>query len=290
MGRGNVPVWELRVLVGGWKKNVPRGQGKFKNTDGFIISGDFEDGIPSVWPTNIQIQNKSPIKVYKGEHITVDVQYVDKDGNPVNCYQGFTVSISRWFQKPKVPKLSKKVPNLPDPPKVTGSLKSISTPFFPAVAYPLCHFRNFVQSLHYPYCVAESQESLKPNEFLRQATYYITDLKDEILESKIVSEELLRVKGLKVPESMDHESGKWPLPVIEPASVNEDGSATFTNLTFPNADRPGVPYEPYLIDNYAKLLEKAKKKYGVYFGERPPDQKVDAIGRPLKDDSGDESE
>merc|ERR1712226_1014980 len=89
--------------VGGWKKNVPHGQGKFKNTDGFVISGDFQDGIPSVWPTNIQIQNKSPIKVYKGEHITVDVQYVDKDGNPVNCYQGFTVSISCWFQKPKVP-------------------------------------------------------------------------------------------------------------------------------------------------------------------------------------------
>ena len=74
--------------VGGWRRNVPHGEGKFKNTDGFVIAGDFQDGVPSVWPAKIQIQNKSPIKVHRGEHITVDIQYVDQNDQPIQCYQG----------------------------------------------------------------------------------------------------------------------------------------------------------------------------------------------------------
>ena len=190
---------------------------------------------------------------------------------------GFSVSISCYFQKPKYPKISKKLPSLPEPPRYKN-LQVISTPFFPAVTYPLCHFRHYVQSLHYPYVIFEDHESVKSNEFLRQAFYYLSELKDDVLESELISEEELQESGLKIPEGMAHESGQWPLPKVESLAVNDDGSATFTNITFPNADRPGEPYEPFEIENYAKSLEKSKKKYGVYFGERPPDQKLDALG------------
>ena len=148
----------------------------------------------------------------------------------------------------------------------------------------MCHFKHFVQSLYYPYSIItniEEEAAKKPDEFLRQAFYYLNELRDEILQSGLMDEEKLKKAGLRIPEGMDHESAKWPLPKIETMPVSIDGTAAFTSLTFPNADRPGEPYEPFLIEEYAKVVDKNKKKYGVFFGERPTDYKVDALGEKI---------
>ena len=160
----------------------------------------------------------------------------------------------------------------------TDSLPTIRTPYFQAVAYPLCYYNHYVKSLHYPYSIVEEEALTLTVDFLNDAFEHVVDLKRELLAMEDIDEEFLREEGVKIPAEVQHECSQWPLPAVETFRVKADGSGEFCNITFPNADRPGEPYEPYAIEEWAKIVDKAKRKHGVYFGERPADAKVDALG------------
>ena len=87
-GQGMFIYEDTATYVGDWLKNKPHGDGVFKNKDGFVITGQFTDGKPSVWPTKIEINETGPIKVFKGEYFNLSFRYVNQNGESTQCYEG----------------------------------------------------------------------------------------------------------------------------------------------------------------------------------------------------------
>ena len=181
-----------------------------------------------------------------------------------------------FFKKPSLPKSKRN--NLPDMVKIEENLQIVKTPFFKAISYPICNFANYVHSLHYPYNLVDDESLRMKNEPLQNAFDEIVSLKYFLSSLENSDTQMLMDKGLKFPEDAEHESNKWPLPIVDEYVVDTTGSGHFSKIALPDADRPEMPYEPFVIDSYLQEYEKNKRKHGVYFGEKPKDVTYDALG------------
>ena len=167
---------------------------------------------------------------------------------------------------------------MPDLVKVEENLKIVKTPFFKAIPYPLCHFVNYVHSLHYPYNLADDESLRMNNESLQEAFEQVVSLKYFLSSLENADSQALMDTGLKLSGDIEHESNQWPLPFQDEFDVDTNGCGRISRIALPDADRPEQPYEAYKIDTHLQEYEKTRKKHGIYFGEKPKDITYDALG------------